>query len=90
MEIYFWSLVVAILIFALGGGMSVYEGVSHITHPHHIEKPAWNYAVLGFAILFESASFFFAFRAFPHRKRESDSDGGDSPQQRSDDLYGPV
>jgi cation diffusion facilitator family transporter len=68
MEIYFWSLVVAILIFALGGGMSVYEGVSHITHPHHIEKPAWNYAVLGFAILFESASFFFAFRAFRTEK----------------------
>lgn len=68
MEIYFWSLVVAILIFALGGGMSVYEGVSHLTHPHHIEKPAWNYAVLGIAIVFESASFFFAFRAFRTEK----------------------
>src|SRR5712691_8150500 len=44
-ELYFWSLVVAILIFALGGGMSVYEGVTHITHPHPISDPTWNYVV---------------------------------------------
>jgi divalent metal cation (Fe/Co/Zn/Cd) transporter len=56
--------VVAILIFALGGGMSVYEGVTHLAKPHHIENPIWNYAVLGIAIIFESASFFFAFKAF--------------------------
>ncbi len=67
-EIYFWSLVVAILIFALGGGMSVYEGVTHLTKPHHIENPLWNYAVLGVAIIFESASFFFAFKAFRAEK----------------------
>lgn len=68
MEIYFWSLVVAILIFALGGGMSVYEGISHLRQPHHIENPTWNYIVLGVAIIFESASFFFAFRAFRTEK----------------------
>ena len=62
-ELYFWSLIVAILIFALGGGMSVYEGISHIRHPH-IADPTWNYVVLGFAIVFESISFFFAFKAF--------------------------
>jgi cation diffusion facilitator family transporter len=62
-ELYFWSLVVAILIFALGGGMSVYEGVTHLFHPmvHH---SIWNYLVLGFAIIFESVSFYFAFQAF--------------------------
>ena len=68
MEIYFWSLVVAILIFALGGGMSVYEGIAHLKQPHPMEKPIWNYAVLGFALIFESASFFFAFRAFRTEK----------------------
>lgn len=67
-EIYFWSLVVAILIFALGGGMSVYEGVSHLTKPHHIANPTWNYVVLGVALIFESASFFFAFKAFRTEK----------------------
>ena len=62
-ELYFWSLVVAILIFALGGGMSVYEGVSHLFHPQVVHS-IWNYVVLGFAIVFESFSFYFAFRAF--------------------------
>src|SRR5947199_9717762 len=68
-ELYFWSLIVAILIFALGGGMSVYEGVTHLRHPH-LSDPTWNYVVLGFAILFESFSFFFAFKAFRSEVRE--------------------
>jgi cation diffusion facilitator family transporter len=62
-ELYFWSLVVAILIFALGGGMSVYEGVTHLFHPH-LSNPTWNYVVLGLAIVFESFSFYFAYKAF--------------------------
>ena len=71
-ELYFWSLVVAILIFALGGGMSVYEGVTHLAHPHHSQDPTWNYVVLGFAIIFESASFYFALQAF---RKEMSKDG---------------
>src|SRR6266853_5282292 len=55
-ELYFWSLVVAILIFALGGGMSVYEGVMHLFHPR-VHSSIWNYVVLGFAMVFESISF---------------------------------
>jgi cation diffusion facilitator family transporter len=62
-ELYFWPLVVAILIFALGGGMSVYEGVTHLSHPQHSD-PTWNYVVLGIAFVFESMSCFFAFKAF--------------------------
>jgi len=62
-ELYFWSLIVAIMIFALGGGMSVYEGITHLRHPH-ASDPTWNYVVLGLAIIFESVSFFFAFKAF--------------------------
>jgi cation diffusion facilitator family transporter len=62
-ELYFWPLVVAILIFALGGGMSVYEGVTHIIHPAHAD-PFWNYIVLAFAFVFEGISSIFAFKAF--------------------------
>lgn len=62
-ELYFWSLVVAILIFALGGGMSVYEGVTHLSHAR-LHDPTWNYVVLGFAIVFEGFSFYFAYKAF--------------------------
>lgn len=67
-ELYFWSLVVAILIFALGGGMSVYEGVTHLTHPPQAHDPTWNYVVLGLAIVFEGVSFCFAFKAFRSEK----------------------
>jgi cation diffusion facilitator family transporter len=62
-ELYFWSLVVAILIFALGGGMSVYEGVTHLEHAK-LHDPTWNYVVLGIAFVFESISSFFAYKAF--------------------------
>jgi cation diffusion facilitator family transporter len=62
-ELYFWPLVVAIMIFALGGGMSVYEGVTHLMHPTHAD-PTWNYVVLGIAFVFESISSVFAFKAF--------------------------
>ena len=62
-ELYFWSLVVAILIFALGGGMSVYEGITHLSHPQ-VHHSIWNYLVLSFAIIFEGVSFFFAIQAF--------------------------
>ena len=62
-ELYFWSLVVAILIFALGGGMSVYEGIIHLAHPQ-LHHPGWNYLVLAFAIIFEGISYFFAIKAF--------------------------
>jgi cation diffusion facilitator family transporter len=62
-ELYFWPLIVAILVFSLGGGMSVYEGITHLVHPHHAD-PTWSYVVLGLAFAFESVSAFFAFRAF--------------------------
>ena len=62
-ELHFWPLVVAIMIFALGGGMSVYEGVTHLMHPTHSD-PTWNYVVLGIAFVFESISSVFAFKAF--------------------------
>ena len=63
-ELYFWTLIVALLIFALGGGVSVYEGVTHLLDPHPIEHPMWNYLVLAAAALFEGMSWLVALRGF--------------------------
>ncbi|HEA30338.1 MAG TPA: cation diffusion facilitator family transporter [Leeuwenhoekiella sp.] len=63
-EIYFWSFVVSILIFSLGGGFAIYEGVHSIQAPEPIEQPLWNYCVLGAAILFEGASLIIAIKTF--------------------------
>lgn len=63
-EIYFWSFIVAILIFALGGGISIYEGINHIRHPEPMSNPMINYVVLSLALLFEGAAWIFAFREF--------------------------
>ena len=68
-ELYFWTLIVAILIFGIGGGMSVFEGVLHVIHPLETVDPRWNYLVLGIAALFEGASLAFAGRMFFARKR---------------------
>jgi len=67
-EIYFWSFIVAILIFALGGGISVYEGIQHLYHPEAITSPMINYVVLGLAMLFEGTAWYFAFREFTRIK----------------------
>jgi cation diffusion facilitator family transporter len=67
-EIYFWSFIVAILIFALGGGISIYEGIKHLQHPEAIKSPMINYLVLGLAMLFEGAAWYFAFREFSRAK----------------------
>jgi len=63
-ELYFWSLIVAVLIFGLGGGVSFYEGVQHIRHPPPLHDPTWNYVVLAAAAVFESISFAIALRQF--------------------------
>ena len=70
-EIYFWSFIVAILIFALGGGISVYEGIHHILHPQPPTNPLINYLVLGLAIIFEGAAWIFALREFRHTKGDN-------------------
>lgn len=63
-ELYFWAFVVAILIFAIGAGVSIYEGVVHIQQPHAIENPTLNYIVLAIAFLMEGASWALAVREF--------------------------
>ena len=67
-EIYFWSFVVAILIFAVGAGVSLYEGIHRLLQPKPINNFLVNYIVLGLAILFEGAAWFFALREFTHTK----------------------
>ena len=63
-ELYFWSLIVAVLIFGIGGGMSIYEGIIHIRHPEPLHEPKWNYVVLGCAGIFEGTSFVITIRKF--------------------------
>ncbi len=63
-EIYFWSFVVAILIFALGSGISIYEGVHRVMHPSPVTSPLINYVVLGAAMIFEGVAWWLAYRAF--------------------------
>ncbi|MCZ6527910.1 MAG: cation diffusion facilitator family transporter [Candidatus Dadabacteria bacterium] len=67
-EIYFWSFIVAILIFALGAGISIYEGIIHLLHPKPITTPYINYIVIGFAMMFEGFAWYFAFKAFTKSK----------------------
>lgn len=67
-EIYFWSFVVAILIFAVGAGVSIYEGVSHMLHPTEMTSPYINYIVLGLAIIFEAFAFTIALKEFNKQK----------------------
>lgn len=63
-EVYFWSFVVAILIFAVGAGISIYEGIHSLRIPREMTNPRVNYIVLGLAILFEGAAWFFAWKEF--------------------------
>ncbi|BAY16516.1 cation diffusion facilitator family transporter [Nostoc sp. HK-01] len=63
-ELYFWTLIVAIFIFAIGGGMSIYEGITHLINPSPLEDPMWNYIVLGLAIIFEGFSWTVALKEF--------------------------
>jgi cation diffusion facilitator family transporter len=67
-ELYFWSLIVAVLIFGLGGGISFYEGVQHIRRPVEMVDATWNYVVLAAAFVFEGASFTVALRQFLGQK----------------------
>ena len=67
-EIYFWSFVVAILIFSLGAGVSIYKGVHHLIHPVPIQSPYINYGVLALSLIFEGAAWFFAFKEFTRVK----------------------
>ena len=61
-ELYFWSLIVAMLLFGIGGGMSFYEGIRHFRHPAELGDPTWNYWVLGIALVVESIAWWLALK----------------------------
>jgi cation diffusion facilitator family transporter len=63
-EIYFWAFVVAIMLFALGAGISIYEGILKLMNPHPIRNAGWNYVVLLLAVVFEAGAWSVAWRAF--------------------------
>ena len=67
-EVYFWSFVVAIMIFAVGSGISLYEGIQHIRDPHPIDNPNINYIVLGLSMIFEGIAWTLAYREFSHTR----------------------
>ena len=71
MELYFWSFVVAILIFAVGAGVSIYEGVQKIRQPHPVTDAYINYAVLGVAFVVEGAAWWAALKQFRQAKGEA-------------------
>jgi cation diffusion facilitator family transporter len=67
-ELYFWSFVVAVLVFALGAGVSIYEGVIHILDPEEAVSPLIAYGVLVVAFLLEGGSTWAAFKEFKAAK----------------------
>lgn len=69
MELYFWSLMVAVLLFGVGGGFSIYEGIHRLGHPSERGSPAWNYAVLAISFVSEAASWSIALRALRRQGR---------------------
>ncbi|MDX1586326.1 MAG: cation diffusion facilitator family transporter [Balneolaceae bacterium] len=69
-EVYFWSFVVAIMIFGVGAGISIYEGIHSVMDPHPIQNPMTNYIVLGLAMVFEAFAWYFAWKEFKRTKGE--------------------
>ena len=63
-ELYFWTLIVALLVFVLGSGISIAEGVSRVSDPRPMEHPFWNYSILALSFLFEGSALFISLREF--------------------------
>src|SRR5882757_1992780 len=72
-ELYFWSLIVALVIFGLGGGLSLHNGISRLLHPMPATNPNWNYVVLGVAAVFEGYSWLVSRRELKARQRPGQS-----------------
>ena len=63
-EVFFWSFIVALLIFSLGGGIAIYEGIKSLAHPRPMTNVGWNYLVLILAMIFEGAALRIALQQF--------------------------
>jgi cation diffusion facilitator family transporter len=55
-ELYFWSIIVAIMLFSTGAGSAIYEGLTHLGGKEALQNPLWNYVVLGIALVFDGIS----------------------------------
>lgn len=71
--LYFYSLLVAVYIFGVGGGLAVHEGISHLRNPHLPSHPGWNYAVLALAAAFDFYSWVISYRELRSRKDPNES-----------------
>jgi cation diffusion facilitator family transporter len=71
-EIYFWSFVVAVLLFAFGAGVSLYQGILHVFNPEPVQHVAVSYVVLGISALFDSTTWWLALRNFRGKRRYSE------------------
>jgi cation diffusion facilitator family transporter len=67
-ELYFWSLIVAVLLFGIGGGMALYQGITNLLEPRPLRNPLWDYIVLAIAFVFEGTSFIIAIRELLRRR----------------------
>src|SRR5262249_8028271 len=63
-ELYFWSFIVALLVFSVGSGVAIYQGISYILEPHPVGNVGVNYIVLLLSAIFEGASWWFALKRF--------------------------
>jgi cation diffusion facilitator family transporter len=63
-ELYFWTFVVSVIVFGVGAGMSIYQGITHLVRRHSIENLTWSYVVLGVSAVLEGASWLAAARFF--------------------------
>src|ERR1700712_4160527 len=66
--LYFWSFIVSLVIFVLGGCISLFEGLQRLKHPEFAGDPVWNYVILGIAFLFNLISMFSALKAFNQQR----------------------
>ena len=71
-EVYFWSFAVALLVFALGAGISLHEGFTHLLNPEPIQHAAANYVVLAVSALLDGGSWWITLRAFRSRQGNSE------------------
>jgi cation diffusion facilitator family transporter len=67
--LYFWALLVALSVFSLGGGLSIYHGITALRHPEPLEDPMWNYVVLGISACFEGYSWNVSRKALNKRRK---------------------
>lgn len=86
-ELYFWAFIVAILIFAGGAGLSVYEGLAHVWHPEPVRDPTVAYVVLIIAAVLEGASWAIAGARVRQRARRAALVAIDPPVEGSGELH---